>query len=221
METITFKNLFKKHSLIALIKIFTPGVLFLLILIVLSALTHTYFGLFSRDVNGIYDAPPYIGILSNVGIVLWSFTVAVLFLTYKLSKVLDSNKKLSGFLIFSGGLSLLMLIDDLFMLHDYVFPIYLHFHDSIFYFIYGISVIMIFYFYFDLILKSDYLLFLAAFGFFALSGFFSESIYYFGIKIPHQHIFEDGTKFIGIISWFFYFIRTCYRYILNKNLRLR
>ena len=215
MEILTFKNLFNKHSIITLMKIFLPGILFLMILIVFSVLTDTYFGLLSRDVNGIYNAPPYIGMLSNTGIILWSFTVAILFATFKLSLILDKNKAQSKFLLFTGGLSLLMLIDDLFMLHEYVIPIYFHLHDSLFYFIYGLSVILICFFYFNLILKTDYILFLAAFLLFALSGFFSESVDYFGIKVPQQHFFEDGTKFIGIVSWFFYFVRTCYRYIIN------
>ncbi len=215
MEIITFKNLLKKNALITLFKLFFPGIMLLLILIAFSYLTDTYFGLLSRDVNGIHNAPPYIGMLSNTGILIWAFTVAVLFLSYKLSTILDQDKKQSGFLLFSGGLTLLMLIDDMFLFHDYVIPVYLNLHDSIFYFIYGISVILIFYFYFNLILKTDYILFIAAFVFFGMSGFFSESFYYFGIKLPQPHILEDGTKFIGILCWFFYFVRTSYRYILS------
>jgi hypothetical protein len=215
MENISLRNLFKKSTISDLLKMFLPGFLFLMLLIFFSFLTKTDFGLLSRDVNGIFDAPPYVGLLSNIGCIFWSFTVAILFFTYKLSIVLDNNKKQSNFLLLSGALSLLMLMDDMFLFHEYVVPVYLHLHDSLFYFIYGLSVILIFYFYFKLILKSDYILFLIAFVFFAMSGFFSESQDYFSIALPHQHILEDGTKFLGILSWFFYFVITCYKYMLS------
>lgn len=214
MENITLKNLFQKNTIVDLVKLLLPGIVFLLILIFLSFLTKTHFSLFSRDVNAIFDAPPYIGILSNVGIVLWSFTVAILFFSYLLSKELHLNK--SGFFLFSGILSLVMLIDDLFMLHDHIFPMYINSSDYLFYFIYGGSVILIFYFYFQFIMNSDYVLLLMAFVLFAMSGIFDEGLSYFGIVFPHRHILEDGTKFLGILSWFSYFSRICYRYILFR-----
>lgn len=213
MENITLKNLFSKNIIIVLLKLFFPGILFLFLLIAFSFKLHVDFGMLSRDVNGIFNAPPYVGMLSNFGIFLWSLTAAVVLFTYKLSIAFDQNKRQSHFLLFAGLLTVLMFIDDLFMLHEYIFPIYLHLPDSLFYFVYGLSVILIFYFYFDLVNNSDYVLFIGAFMLFGLSGFCSEAWDYFGIRVPYQHILEDGTKFLGILSWFFYFTRLSYQYL--------
>jgi hypothetical protein len=215
MRNFISKYHYKDETITVLFKIFLPGVILLLLLIFFSFLTRIDFGLLSRDVNGIFDAPPYVGMLSNIGCILWSFTVAVLFFTYVLLIKLGDLKKQSRFILFSGALSLLLLVDDMFLLHEYVMPVYLKFHDSIFYFIYGFSVILIVYFYFRIILQSDFLLFISAFVLFALSAFFSESQDYFNIVIPYQHILEDGTKFLGILIWFIYFTSTSYTFIIS------
>ena len=58
------------------------------------------------------------------------------------------------------------------------------------------------------ILKTEFVLLLFACGFFVLSLCFDA------LHLPHGSVgkyLEDATKFAGIVSWFLYFTRTCFK----------
>ncbi len=182
------------------------------LLVLFTRLGGFHFEILSRDPIQLLNGKFYFGLLSNTGIVFWCGAASILFFTAKLSFAQSRPKKRSSFFIVSGLLTLLMLIDDLFLLHDVIFPDYLNIDEKIFYVIYGLSVILIFYFYFQIIMKSDYILLLLAFGLLAITAFVDVLIA-IGIDLPYPYAIEDGCKFLGIISWFIYFTRTCYKYI--------
>ncbi|MEN2282662.1 hypothetical protein AAGF08_11040 [Algoriphagus sp. SE2] len=173
------------------------------------------FSYFSRDaIQTIWHVPNvsvefYIGFLSNIGITFWCFTAAILFFSSKIARDFDKPKAMSQFFFFSGLLTLFMLIDDLFLLHDVIIPYYLNISEKFFYLFYGSSVIALLYLFREFILKTDYILFLLAFGFLA-SSVITDILAAFGINISDIYLFEDGFKFMGIISWFIYFSRACY-----------
>lgn len=218
MNYLTVGKIFKKNSLIFLLKIFLPTLAFLALVFTIGKKNDITFGYFSRDaIQTLWHQPNaevefYIGFLSNVGIMFWCFTAAILMISFKLAKDLGRPKKLFQFLFFSGLLTLLMLVDDLFLLHDVIMPYYLEISEKIFYLFYGSSVIALLYFYREIILKSDYVLFLLAFAFMA-SSVITDIVLALGISISDIYLFEDGFKFMGIISWFVYFTTTSYNSI--------
>jgi hypothetical protein len=209
MEYITLSTILKKSSLVLLAKIFIPAVLFLAIMAVFSLLGGFHFDLLSRDPIQLLDGKPYYGIISSIGIILWCATSAILFFSSKVSSLKKEHKQQTLFLFFGGLLSLLMLIDDLFLMHDVVFPEYLNIGEEVFYFIYGLSVVGIFYFYRKIILNSDYILLILSFMLLGASAM-SDLAFAAGLKLTHPFVVEDSLKFSGIISWFAYFMRTSY-----------
>jgi hypothetical protein len=105
-----------------------------------------------------------------------------------------------------------MLSDDLFLIHDVVFPEYLNLDEKVIVVFYGLLFIAIFGYYREIILKTDYILLILAFSSLG-SSVVTDIIDALGIDITQLYLFEDGLKFLGIIAWFAYFTRTSYRYI--------
>jgi hypothetical protein len=209
MEFITFKNLFRKGSIITMVKIYLPGVIFLGLMVTFSLLNDFHFSFLSRDPVQILEVPPYIGIVSNVGILMWCSAAAIIFYSAKLVSQAGKPKIRKNFLIVSGLITMMLMIDDLFLFHDVVFPVYLHIGENVFFAFYGISVCAMIYFFRELILKTDYILFMLSFGFLGSSAI-SDSLAAMGFIGKYAMALEDSLKFMGILSWFSYYLRTSY-----------
>ncbi|WP_086543190.1 hypothetical protein [Algoriphagus antarcticus] len=215
MKNITFETIFKKDSLLFLIKVYVPTMLFLAVFFIVGRMNGIKFDYFSRDaIQTLWHEPgavvePYIGMLSNIGVIFWCFTVAILFFSSKIAKDFGKPKIVYQFFLFTGLLTLLMMIDDLFLLHDVIIPYYLNISEKLFYLFYGSSVVALLYTFRKVILNTDYILFLLAFGLMA-GSVITDVLLAFGVNIRETYLIEDGFKFMGIISWFVYFVRTCY-----------
>ena len=71
------------------------------------------------DPNLIFEAHRFIGIFSNLGVLLWCSSTVILLFSYLLLFKIGSRMTLN-FLVISCLITMLLLIDDLFMLHDYL-----------------------------------------------------------------------------------------------------
>lgn len=209
MDNVELRYPLTKHSLLIIAKIFLPGILLLLIIALYSFLTDFHFDVFSRDTIQLLDGKPYYGIISNIGIILWCATAAILLFSAMLSSKYKDHRQRSLFLFSGGILSLLLLSDDFFMIHDVVFPEYLNIDEKVVYFFYGLSVIIISYLYRKLILNSDYILLILSFVLLGTSAM-TDMVLLIGLKLTYPFVVEDSLKFLGIISWFAYFTRTSY-----------
>jgi hypothetical protein len=212
MENISLKNFFKKKSILTMAVIFIPGILFLAIMFWLTKKNNIPFEIFSRDPIQTLNGKPYIGILSNIGIIFWCATSAILFYSSKISALLKRPESETSFLFFGGLITILLLVDDLFLIHDVVFPEYLKIDEKVFFVFYGLSLIALVFYYRAIVLKTDYILLVIAFASFG-SSVLTDIIDALGIDITQLYVFEDGLKFLGIISWFAYFTRTSFRFI--------
>ena len=105
-----------------------------------------------------------------------------------------------------------MLADDLFLIHDVVFPEYLNIDEKVFFVFYGLSAIALVVYFRDIVLTTDYILLILAFCSFG-SSVLTDIVDALGIDITQLYVFEDGLKFLGIIAWFAYFTRTSYKII--------
>ena len=209
MTLITFQTLFKKESLIALLKIFVPGIIILAIGAICHIIFNVPFSNYSRDPIQVLEGKPYVGAISNVGILLWSASASILFFSAILGTILNIPKRLVQFLVYGGVLTSLMLMDDMFLFHDVIFPEYLNISQNFFYISYGIILIIYLYLYKSVLLTTDYILLLAAFGLFAASVAVDEFVEHV-VELRAEYLFEDGFKLLGITSWFAFFSRTCY-----------
>jgi hypothetical protein len=198
------------NQLVLLTKIFVPAFLFLAITAGLAWLNDIHFSFLTRDPITLLEGKPYIGLISNTGIIFWCATSAILLFSSKISAIQKKPRSQIFFLLFSGLLTLLLLIDDLFMMHDVIFPEYLNLGDGVFYSFYGILLVALLAFYRRFIMSTDYILLILAIIFFGGSAVI-DSVLVIRSKFDYPYSFEDSLKFFGIIAWFAYFTRTSYR----------
>lgn len=158
-----------------------------------------------RDPSATMEVPFYTGLVSNLGILLWSATAAIcLFSSLAMRRSANHPEKTSFFLVI-GLLTLALTLDDLFLLHERVFPDYLNISEKLVYIAYGLTSLVCWLKFKQLILKTDFFLLLFAVGFFGFSIVVDRLLPFSESAI----LIEDGAKLLGIVSWLTYFTRTC------------
>ena len=186
--------------------LYIAAILLILIVVIASYFLNIPISQFTRDPLAITKGHPFLGIISNVGVILWSFSVAICFFSYVLLKTSKKPNNVSRFIIFGGFISLVLLLDDLFMLHDRIYPKYFGVGEKIVFLFYGTLILFYLVKFRKIIKKTDFIFILLATSFFGLSILVDrlpQSL------LPWTHLFEDGPKFIGIVSWFSYQFSIC------------
>ena len=176
---------------------------------------HSQIFRFSFCEDGIVNLPFYLGGLSYIGISLWCATMTICFFSFLILRRTAQTIPAPSFFLLAGLISTLLFLDDLFRLHEIVFPVYLHLHE---YTLYATHVILVSLFLIGCrrtILDTQYLLLLLACGCFALSLSADVISDMFFRSISGESFFEDGLKFIGIVSWFAYFSRVALLHIIK------
>lgn len=169
----------------------------------LSAAKNTPMWMLTKDPAYITYTGAYIGMLSNLSVLFWVGAAAICFFTATILRQRSASQIGLTYILASGTFSIILGLDDLFMWHERILPKLLHIPESIFYLIYlGVFLIYILYFSAS-ILKSDYLLFIAAMV--LLGG--SRMIYPFFPEIDRAFSLGDMLKFAGIVLWLAYFYR--------------
>jgi hypothetical protein len=163
-----------------------------------------------RDPSNITRQPFYLGLLSNAGVLLWcAAAVTCLF-----AATLTADRRLRWFLVASGLLTALLGLDDLFVLHETVFPVHLGVHERLVVGVYGIAALAYLIAFYRIILQTDFLL-LAVAGF-----FFAWSLsldFRFWFRTPFDEVLDDGLKLIGIANWCAYYIRTSHQIVTGRG----
>lgn len=164
---------------------------------------------FTADPAAIYGAHPFAGMGSNVGILMWCITASLCLFTFFL---LNRNRKNAGFFLFSGLITVILLLDDLFQLHEAIFPWYLNIREELFYVVYAIGMTWFFVQFRFQILDTEYIYLFMAIIFLGCSVLGD-------IILPQNgnaYLVEDGFKLFGITTWFFYFANVAYRQVSNE-----
>ena len=146
-----------------------------------------------RDLAQTCGYPIGVGMISNIGILLWGAAASICFFTTFLEGI---NKESSKLLLLGGIFSSLLCIDDLFLLHDrYIGPDFLNLTYL------AISIFLLVRF--RKILKIIGLFnLLISILFLGLSVFFDGVIQQiFNQNYEFTQLFEEGFKFIGIACW--------------------
>jgi hypothetical protein len=161
----------------------------------------------------------YLGLFSNLGVVVWTATAAIcLFAGSELSDA--TNRRARHFLLYAGLFTLLLMLDDLFMLHE-------NYGDRLLYVLYAIGLLYYVIRFFGLILGLDVVLFALAVPLFGSAVLLDLAPWRLlpgaGIEVPQtvasspierdevrrfgrelRYLLEDGFKFIGICCWAFH-----------------
>lgn len=162
------------------------------------------FGLLTRDPAQLFNFNPLIGIISDLGILLWCSTASICFFVFAHLKS-RQDRIFSGLFIASAILTFYLLLDDLFLIHEILGPQYLHIKQNYFYGIYFFIFLGYLVIFFRLILKTEFIMMAMAYLYFGISIVLDYIASKFGIEI--NTLIEDAFKFFGILLWFLYFSR--------------
>lgn len=149
---------------------------------------------------------PFTGAISNLGIVLWAFSGSVCVFTYCLLKNSRIDRARKKFILLGAIVSFVFLFDDLFMLHEWVFPKIFGLNEKIILIIYAFLLLYYVVAFRARILSRDITLLLLFFVGLSISVLIDmvPDTYF-----TWHYLLEDGPKFIGIVSWFGYQFTTC------------
>lgn len=148
-----------------------------------------------RDGVSTMEAPVYIGTLSNLGLILWGSAATLCFL----SAATERDPEYLAFWRYAGILTLLLLADDMLLIHDHVFPRYAGISEYFLYAFYAFAMLGYVVRFRQLILAGSVGLLLAAFAGFAVSLGVDrlDGV----VAVPALYFFEDGAKLAGIVAW--------------------
>lgn len=150
----------------------------------------------TRDPNSVMGAPPWVGLLSNVGVLLWTGAATACLLGGLLLWDRAAPRRRIEFFWVTGGLTSLMVLDDLFQLHEGLLPRLTGLPEMVFVCAYPMLILAYFAREGAQILASDWPLLLVAV---VLLG---ASMSLDTILASSRHVvLEDAGKLAGILLW--------------------
>ena len=193
-----------------------------LILLVISYIIGITYNIPFSQITGdpalTFNAHPFTGIISNIGVLVWCTTSCICLFSGIMLLKLKQNKE-AKFLIGSGIISFILLIDDFFMFHDYILYSFKAFKitQSITYTFYILLVLWYTISFIKLILnKTSYIILGIAFVFLGASVF---TDFFIKGEANLKYFFEDGLKFVGIFSWMLFYITSSYK-LVSKQIKV-
>ena len=167
----------------------------------------------TRDPSATTGTSPFMGALSSIGVLFWCASVAICLFSFALLQQTGSRGDFSAFFLFGGLISLILLLDDLFLFHEAVFPLYLKIPEKLVFLSYGLIILGYITRFRKLIVKTSFIFLILAFGLFGLSIVIDL------LELRISILFEDGSKLFGIASWFGYFAITCFQAVKQITLQ--
>lgn len=162
---------------------------------------------FTQDPVTVMDAPFYLGFFSHFGILFWCGTAILCFYTRIILRNTSTDSEQLKFLFYSGLLTSLLLFDDLFLLHEDVFPEFLNLNKGTVYLVYVNIIILYLLLFRREILNSEFIILMVASMLIAISQFVDM----LPMPIPEDSFLEDAVKLFGIVTWFIYYARYCFQ----------
>ena len=199
--------------------IFILSIILLFVALVISSLSQEItIDIFTTDLASYADLPSYTGMFSNLGILFWRSTATItIFCSCFLSSTHRNN--FSSFLFYGGLLSLMLLCDDLFLFHesnDGLITAFFNISQRAVFMIYGMLTIFYLAKFRHVILQSgDLGLLIISLILFFASITIDMGIIAYDFPSEGKILLEDGAKFLGIISWFSYFLLVSWRSMLE------
>ncbi len=183
------------------ISIMVPAVAIIATIAVASLLVDVRIPTLTRDMASLANIHPLTGALSNLGILLWCVASTVsLFAAWTLRRA--SERCLLRFLVASGALSAYFMVDDLFLVHDYLIPHHVGLWEKAVYLGIASATAAYLYAFRHYILQSHKMLLGIAVILLALSMSIDAVFASYLHRIGDWHVFlEDGLKWMGITYW--------------------
>lgn len=164
-----------------------------------------------RDPAAVANAPFYIGIGSNLGLGVWAAAAALVFFAAAMIGPDPARREERKFLLWSGLLTVGLLIDDTMMIHDQIYPDLLHLPGPSAYIIHLTAALIYVRRFRGELFRKDRWLLLAAPAFAAVSLMFDLSWPLYRVFhrtiIPADHLAEEGLKLLAMVTWMGYLAR--------------
>lgn len=205
----------KYNLLLGLLPIILAIALLTILALALLMIERIEAGNFFRDPIAILWANsnidnPLVGVFSQIGSVLWLSGTTMTGLTAYLCWQ-SQQKRLAYFLTSVAAIGIVLGIDDMFLLHDYILSEYFSLNEKVIFGTYGLLILLIGIYFREEILQGERLYLVLTVLFFGASlvvdrGFISaiiEDMSSEGVRI----FLEDGLKFVGIATFWTYNLR--------------
>lgn len=154
----------------------------------------------------------YTGAISNLGAIMWMCSASIALFSGIILLRSENTNKIGKFLLHIGALTAALSIDDYFLIHDVVAP---HFgiNEKVLYLFYASFSAFIFFRFPHEILVTDNFLLLLGFFLFGASIFLDVTPF----SGPTVGFLEDAFKFVGIVAWSTYLVRTSWMTLSLNN----
>jgi hypothetical protein len=169
----------------------------------------------TQDTVTVLNGAPYIGLLSNLGILVWCAAAAICFFTaYILREYTVEDAK---FFVSAGLLTTFVMLDDLFLFHDYVYVSWLPHSHMLIIAAYGLGVILLVARFRKIVRESFYALFVTALLCFAIAAVpdLQNKAFLLPNTFPSTLV-EDGFTLLAILFWLVYFAHTAAARVRGK-----
>jgi hypothetical protein len=167
----------------------------------------------TRDPNTILKGHTYTGMISNAGIFFWSASATICLFTAVFLFQMKGPRQQFLLMLFAGLLSFVLGFDDVFQMHEKMFSNIRYVPEQLFFLAYFICIVFIVIVCFKTFLQTDFVLWSLALFMFAMSLVVDREI----IKAESDHAFwEDSFKFVGIVLWSVYYLRTAMSFIVQQ-----
>lgn len=153
--------------------------------------------------------PFFVGFVSNVGVVMWASIATVFLFRHHVERAIGGRAEWRRFLLWSGLFAGVLGLDDLFLLHDQVFPDYLGVSQSLVVGLYAVLCLGYLLRFSGQIARTAYPVFIAALGLLAASVALDQLQDRWEIYLPASGFLEDAAKLLGIGTWLSYALHTC------------
>lgn len=178
----------------------------------------------TRDPATIALHPPYFGAVSNLGLLLWSASAAVCFLSLVLLRVMQPERKdLCAFFAVFAGLNTVLCLDDTFLLHEAILPNrlpFLRIPEPVVLATYVLILLGAVVTFRKLLLKNQPLLFGFILLLFAVSVGFDQLPSSQWLSEDAVFLIEDGAKLLAIFLWLAYFARASIYFVAQSQFSL-
>lgn len=193
--------------------LYLPVALALIGVVAIRLTTGEPMGNLTRDTAQVAMVPVYTGVLSNLGVLAWTVGAWAALLA---AAALTGRSAERRFLFASGLVTVVLLLDDFFMLHEIVFPRYVGIPEYVVYGLYAMMLAWLLIAHRRVILeRTPYLLLAvatAALGLMLLADVL-ESV----SPLPGHYLVEDGLKFFGIVNWSAYLVLVSLRCLRQRT----
>ncbi|MCG7588635.1 hypothetical protein [Photobacterium sp. OFAV2-7] len=155
------------------------------------------------------DGEIWTGFGSNMGILMWACSAAIALFCGTVMLSTATKKQEPYLLILLGSLTLLLSLDDLFLLHDAILP-YFSIKEHVIFAIYAFLSLFIIFKHLNVISQTEnFLLFIGG------TLLFISICIDILPKPPFLGFIEDAAKFIGICAWSGYLMRTSFLMLIE------